>query len=114
MQDPGPYNWCRFAPWYAPATWLSRLVERDPLVPARDVRVEAERAHLRLQRDLGFGVTVDQEHLPRKPGIARALPVGETIEGPAIIEEAEATTLLLPRSTASVSPRGHLVITLEG
>ena len=44
----------------------------------------------------------------------RALPVGETIEGPAIIEEAEATTLLLPRSTASVSPRGHLVITLEG
>jgi N-methylhydantoinase A len=43
-----------------------------------------------------------------------ALPVGEAIEGPAIIEEAEATTLLLPRSTASVSPRGHLVMTLEG
>jgi N-methylhydantoinase A len=43
-----------------------------------------------------------------------ALPVGEIVEGPAIIEEAEATTLLLPRSTASVSPRGHLVITLEG
>lgn len=43
-----------------------------------------------------------------------ALPVGEVIEGPAIIEEAEATTLLLPRSTASVSPRGHLVMTLEG
>jgi N-methylhydantoinase A/oxoprolinase/acetone carboxylase beta subunit len=41
-----------------------------------------------------------------------ALPIGEIVEGPAIIEEAEATTLLLPRSTASVSPRGHLVITL--
>jgi N-methylhydantoinase A len=43
-----------------------------------------------------------------------ALPVGEVVEGPAIIEEAEATTLLLPRSTASVSPRGHLVMMLEG
>jgi N-methylhydantoinase A len=41
-----------------------------------------------------------------------ALPIGEVIEGPAIIEEPEATTLLLPRSSASVSPRGHLVITL--
>jgi N-methylhydantoinase A len=41
-----------------------------------------------------------------------ALPIGEVLEGPAIIEEAEATTLLLPRSTASVSPRGHLVMTL--
>ena len=41
-----------------------------------------------------------------------ALPIGEVIEGPAIIEEPEATTLLLPRSTASVSPRGHLVMTL--
>jgi N-methylhydantoinase A len=42
-----------------------------------------------------------------------ALPVGEVIEGPAIIEEAEATTLLLPRSTASVSARGHLIVTLS-
>jgi N-methylhydantoinase A len=42
-----------------------------------------------------------------------ALPVGEAISGPAIIEEAEATTLLLPGCTAAVSPRGHLVITLE-
>jgi len=41
-----------------------------------------------------------------------ALPVGETIEGPAIIEEAAATTVLLPRCTASVSQRGHLTITL--
>ncbi len=41
-----------------------------------------------------------------------ALPVGEIVEGPAIIEEAEATTLLLPRSTAAVSARGHLVITV--
>jgi N-methylhydantoinase A len=41
-----------------------------------------------------------------------ALPVGEFIEGPSIIEEAEATTLLLPNCTAAVSPRGHLVIAI--
>jgi N-methylhydantoinase A len=40
------------------------------------------------------------------------LPVGEVINGPAIIEEAEATTLLPPGCHASVTPRGHLVITL--
>jgi N-methylhydantoinase A/oxoprolinase/acetone carboxylase beta subunit len=38
--------------------------------------------------------------------------VGETVDGPAIIEEAEATTLLLPGSTAAVSARGHLIITV--
>lgn len=42
----------------------------------------------------------------------RALPVGEVVEGPAIIEEAEATTVLLPNCRASVSAAGHLVITL--
>ena len=40
------------------------------------------------------------------------LASGTVIDGPAIIEEAEATTLLLPRATAVVSPRGHLVITV--
>ena len=40
------------------------------------------------------------------------LASGAVIDGPAIIEEAEATTLLLPRATAVVSPRGHLVITV--
>lgn len=41
-----------------------------------------------------------------------ALPVGETVPGPAIIEEAEATTLVLPNCTASVSARGHLVLAI--
>jgi N-methylhydantoinase A len=39
-----------------------------------------------------------------------ALGEGAAIEGPAIIEEAEATTVLLPRDRAVVSQRGHLVI----
>jgi N-methylhydantoinase A len=43
-----------------------------------------------------------------------ALPVGEVVEGPAIIEEAEATTLLLPQCTASVSRQGHLIMTIAG
>jgi N-methylhydantoinase A/oxoprolinase/acetone carboxylase beta subunit len=41
-----------------------------------------------------------------------ALPVGEIITGPAIIEEAEATTMLPPGCHAAVSARGHLVITI--
>ena len=35
---------------------------------------------------------------------------GEAIAGPAIIEEAEATTVVLPKAVAVVSQRGHLVI----
>ncbi|HEU0061909.1 MAG TPA: hydantoinase/oxoprolinase family protein, partial [Hyphomicrobiaceae bacterium] len=40
----------------------------------------------------------------------RALGVGEVVSGPAIIEEAEATTVVLPKAQAVVSGRGHLVI----
>jgi N-methylhydantoinase A len=40
-----------------------------------------------------------------------ALPVGVAVAGPAIIEEAEATTVVLPEWTARVSPRGHLIMT---
>src|SRR5262245_1207542 len=39
-----------------------------------------------------------------------ALGKGSAIEGPAIIDEAEATTVLLPGARALVSQRGHLVI----
>jgi N-methylhydantoinase A len=39
-----------------------------------------------------------------------ALGAGETLSGPAIIEEVEATTVLLPKAVAVVSERGHLVI----
>ena len=39
-----------------------------------------------------------------------ALGAGEAIAGPAIIEEAEATTVVLPKAVAVVSQRGHLVI----
>jgi N-methylhydantoinase A len=39
-----------------------------------------------------------------------ALGEGEAVEGPGIIEEAEATTVLLPGSRAVVSARGHLVL----
>jgi N-methylhydantoinase A len=55
------------------------------------------------------GGTVDCEIIDR-----RALPMGEVVPGPAIIEEAEATTLLLPGCSASVSARGHLMISAGG
>jgi N-methylhydantoinase A len=40
-----------------------------------------------------------------------AMTLGEVIEGPAIIEERESTTVLLPDDRASISPLGNLVIT---
>jgi N-methylhydantoinase A/oxoprolinase/acetone carboxylase beta subunit len=39
---------------------------------------------------------------------------GDTLMGPAIIEEREATTVLLPGDVVAVSPRGHLVIAIKG
>jgi N-methylhydantoinase A len=41
------------------------------------------------------------------------LPAGTTIAGPAIVEQAGSTTLLLPQHTAKVDPYGNLIITLE-
>jgi N-methylhydantoinase A len=40
------------------------------------------------------------------------LPAGATIEGPAIIEEPNATTLIHPGDTASVTAAGHLTIAI--
>jgi N-methylhydantoinase A len=43
-----------------------------------------------------------------------AMALGEVIEGPAIIEERESTTVLLPDDRASTSALGNLVITTGG
>src|SRR5262249_37403327 len=55
--------------------------------------------------------------LPERGGFADfavvergALVPGERIEGPAILEEAGSTTLLLPNSEAVVGAHGHLII----
>ena len=42
------------------------------------------------------------------------LAVGESIEGPALIEETDSTTVVLPGDRATISPRGHLVIDIGG
>jgi N-methylhydantoinase A len=42
------------------------------------------------------------------------LRIGEKIEGPALIEEADSTTIILPGDRAAISPRGHLVINIGG
>ena len=39
-----------------------------------------------------------------------SLPAGARIEGPAVIEEPNATTLIHPGDVATVTPAGHLVI----
>ena len=42
------------------------------------------------------------------------LVVGETVEGPTLIEETDSTTVVLPGDSATISPRGHLVIDIRG
>ena len=54
-------------------------------------------------------------HDPSAPVKARilwraSLPVGFRIEGPAVIEEPNATTLLHPGDLASINDAGHVVI----
>jgi N-methylhydantoinase A len=41
-----------------------------------------------------------------------SLPAGATVEGPAIIEEPNATTLVHPGNTACVTAAGHLIIAI--
>jgi N-methylhydantoinase A len=43
-----------------------------------------------------------------------ALQPGEHVAGPAIVEERESTTVLLPGDVGSISERRHLVIAIGG
>ncbi|MFP6758582.1 MAG: hydantoinase/oxoprolinase family protein, partial [Alphaproteobacteria bacterium] len=42
------------------------------------------------------------------------MAVGEAVPGPVLIEEADSTTVVLPGDRAALSPRGHLVLEIEG
>jgi N-methylhydantoinase A/oxoprolinase/acetone carboxylase beta subunit len=42
------------------------------------------------------------------------LPVGERVAGPAVILQADSTTLLVPGSTGRLDEAGNLLISLEG
>jgi len=42
-----------------------------------------------------------------------SLPAGFTIEGPAVIEEPNATTLLHPGDVATITGTGHIVIRIS-
>jgi N-methylhydantoinase A len=62
-------------------------------------------------------VTPRQAYFPEAGGyietavVDRAgMAVGEAVTGPAIIEEPDSTSLVLPGDTARISPRGHLII----
>ena len=102
-----PGAWWR--PWIGTSSPRSRSARQAPIAP----RAGADSTPASFRRG------TRKAYFPEAGGYVEcavidrsALPaIGEVIEGPAIIEEAEATTLLLPRATASVSPRGHLVMT---
>jgi N-methylhydantoinase A len=57
-------------------------------------------------------VVFDDPAAPRRTRIVwrPSLPVGAIIKGPAVIEEANSTTLVHPGDVAEVAPAGHIVI----
>src|SRR5581483_1719753 len=54
-----------------------RSPELDGLPPRRYVRGESERLHARLERRLGAGIAVDEEHRLREAGVAGSLALRE-------------------------------------
>src|SRR5688572_12415282 len=66
--------------WSAVARPGLKSVERDPLVPVRDVGGQSERADLGLQGDLRVGIAVDEEHPARVASITRSLALDESAQ----------------------------------
>ena len=71
--------------------------------------------------DSGRPPTQRQAYFPESGGFTdvqvrdrAGLKIGETVEGPALIEETDSTTVVLPGDRAKISPRGHLVIDIAG
>jgi N-methylhydantoinase A len=67
------------------------------------------------------GRSTRQAYFPETGGFVEAavvnryrLPPGNRVQGPALIEEREATTVLLPGDTATVTDNGHLLIEIAG
>jgi N-methylhydantoinase A len=77
-------------------------------------------AHLPATRDAAEARKPDRPvYFPETRGYARCaiydrarLPVGARIEGPAVVEEAESTTVLPPNTTAEVDPWANLLVSL--
>src|SRR4029078_1061438 len=59
----------RFPPRATRRAWAGTVArhsgELDDLAPVGDLRLEAQRLDLRLDRDRGLGIAVDEEHGPR-------------------------------------------------
>ncbi len=52
--------------------------------------------------------------VPASIAARAAIAPGETVAGPAIIEDPDSTTLIPPGDRATISPRGHLIIEIGG
>jgi len=91
-------------------TWRLEVLTEVPDVqqtpPSRTGTLEDAR---KAERDLYTG-----DEFVRCPVYDRdELPAGGTFDGPAIVEEAEATTVIPSQSTIEVTDPGHLLITLD-
>jgi N-methylhydantoinase A len=54
-----------------------------------------------------------RDHVPCPIYDRGRLPVGARVSGPAVVEEAESTTVLPPGATAEVDPYANLIVTFE-
>jgi N-methylhydantoinase A len=84
-------------------------VARRPMLEATTAAPEAGEALLRRTR-ISLG-TIDQDDVPVYA--RERLVVGEPVQGPAVIVESYATTLIDGASTAQVANTGELVVTLS-
>jgi N-methylhydantoinase A len=80
-----------------------------PLTGDRDLE------HARIgEAPVGFRRNGSVEAMPTGFYRRSLLPVGERVAGPAVILQADSTTLLVPGSTGRLDEAGNLLISLEG
>jgi N-methylhydantoinase A len=86
---------------------LSGAIPRPPM---RAVRIEAAAAEPESRRDIRlFGRTVEAAILSRA-----ALVGGDVVQGPAILNQMDTTTLIPPGWQASLAPSGALIVSHDG
>ena len=92
-----------------------RAIVRRPLPAHREVRARRLPPGAVVgERRAWFGEGSRRPRAFRTPVIERsALPVGARFEGPAIVQEYSATTLVPPESRARVTAGGHLALTMR-
>jgi N-methylhydantoinase A/oxoprolinase/acetone carboxylase beta subunit len=75
---------------------------------------ESPAAALRHEREAWFPVNGDLRELPTKFYAREALAAGNRIDGPAVINQYDTTTIIPPGLTAEIDRFGNILIWIEG